>query len=82
MATGQYINIKDSKGFIHTWVIEEETKNSYKIFCNGFISEICIKHTYMKDGVLYTSDIRNPFSNIELKKGKKYAKAAYCEILL
>jgi hypothetical protein len=77
MITEQHIQIRDIKGLIHKWLIEEETKDSYKIFCNGFISIINKKHTYMKDGLLYTSDIRNPWCTLE---NKKYMKAEYCEI--
>ncbi len=81
MTTGleQYIHIKDIKGIIHKWLIEEETKDSYKIFCNGFITEIKKQCTYMKDNKMYTSRVINPYSTLE---NIKYAKGAFCEIWL
>jgi hypothetical protein len=76
----QYIQIKDSKGILHKWFIEEKTENTYKIFCKGFISEINKRNTYMKDNLLYTSEIRNPFTTMINGKGQRYTKAEYCEL--
>jgi hypothetical protein len=79
MTTGQYINIKDNKGIIHKWLIEEETENTYKIFCNGFVSEINKKNTYIKDDQLCASDIKDAHRTFD---NKRYAKAEFSEIWL
>lgn len=76
----QYIKIKDNKNILNKWLIEEETNNTYKIFLNGFISEINKKNTYMKDNILYTSEIRNAYTTMINGKGQRYAKAEYREL--
>lgn len=79
MITKQYIQLRDNQGTLHKWLIEEETENTYKIFCNGFISEIYKKNTYWTDEGLHSLEIRNPFRTLE---NRKYAKAEFCEIKL
>lgn len=80
----QYIKVKDNKGNLNRWLIEEETNNTYKISYNGFISEILKKNTYtdFKDIDFLTSDIRNAYTILKLSNGKKYTKAEFCELWL
>lgn len=78
----KYIHIKDNKGAVNKWLIEKETINSYKIFFNGFISEINKLKTFYIDDDLYTLDIRNAYTTLFKANGKKYSKATFCEIEL
>lgn len=75
----EYILIKDNRGFINKWTIEEETEKAYKLFCRGYIRELSKRHTYAKENELYSSDIRNPFPTLE---NRKYSKSAFTEIYL
>lgn len=78
----QYIKIKDIRGRLNKWLIEEETQNTYKISCKGFISEINKKNTYIdfkdfNNDILCTSDIRNAYNGFP---DRTYSKASFCEI--
>ena len=59
MAQQTYITVKDNRGIEHKWLVEEETKNTYKIFSNGIITSIYKVGCYLIDGQLYSYETRN-----------------------
>lgn len=76
----QSILIKDINGNLNKWNIYEETENTYKICADcdkRFITEIYKCTTDYIDGILYSGEIKNPFS-----KMKRYCKAEFCEFIL
>ena len=75
------IKVKDRNGNFNNWIIYGETGITYKICAEcdkSFITEIYKHTTNSIDGVLYSTEIKSPFSLLP----EWYAKAEYCEIRL
>ena len=57
--TPEFVKVKNKIGKDIKWLIEEETKNTYKIFSNGIITSIYKVGCYEIDGQLYSYETRN-----------------------
>ena len=57
--TPEFVKVKNRIGKDIKWLIEGETKTTYKIFSNGIITSIYKVGCYLIDGQLYSYETRN-----------------------
>ena len=82
--TPTHVRVKNKLGKDDKWLIEGETKTTYKIFSNGIITSIYKVGCYLIDGQLYSYETRNndncdylDYDRLEYEDGE----VEYCDVL-